>query len=383
MIDIKTMTVLIVDDMMTMCQSITKMMRVIGYGKKFHHANDGLEALRVLKREPIDLMMLDYNMPGMKGGEVLSQIRESRELRDLPVIMITAEAFRDYVAEAAESTVDAYILKPLTIRLLEEKIGYVVENANNPPPMVAHLKKALEFEDAGDLDAAIQEVRLANEADPKSSRPIRDLGYYYYKKNDLKNAEKYLLKASEMNYLDVFAFHYLGEVYLERNDIEKAQHYFEKAMQISPRHLSRGIHFGKTLVQRNMITKAMEVFDNALQLSGSTVELTEEIADFCHENGALEYAAKLLESIIRENPNRKDLFYKLGKTLEGLGNTKKAITYLHRAEGYDLENLDIKISLAKCYLTFGKPIFAENTLKRALELDPDHEEARELLRSCV
>jgi len=383
MIDVKTMTVLIVDDMMSMCQSITKMMRVIGYGKKFHHANDGIEALRILKREPIDLLMLDYNMPGMKGGEVLSQIRESRELRDLPVIMITAEAFRDYVAEAAESTVDAYILKPLTIRLLEEKIGYVIENANNPPPMVAHLKKALEFEDAGDFDAAIQEVKLAKEANPKSSRPIRDLGYYYYKKNDLKKAEKWLLKASEMNYLDVFAFHYLGEVYLERNDIEKAQHYFEKAMQISPRHLSRGINFGKTLVQRDMLTNAIEVFDNALQLSGSTLELTEEIADFCHENGAFEYAGKLLGSIIREHPNRKDLFYKLGKTLESLGNTKKAITYLHRAEGYDLENLDIKISLAKCYLAFGKPIFAEKTLKRALKIDPDHKEAKKLLTSCV
>jgi len=299
------------------------------------------------------------------------------------VIMITAEAFRDYVAEAAESTVDAYILKPLTIRLLEEKIGYVIENANNPPPMVSHLKKALEFEDAGDFDAAIEEVKLAKEADPKSSRPIRDLGYYYYKKNDLKRAEKWLLKAAEMNYLDVFAFHYLGEVYLERDDIEKAQQYFEKAMQISPRHLSRGIHFGKTLVKRNMLTKAMEVFDNALQLSGSTVEIMEEIADFCHENGAHEYAAKLLGSIIRENPNRKDLFYKLGKALESLGNTKKAITYLHRAEGYDLENLDIKISLAKCYLNFGKPIFAEKTLNRALEIDPDHKEARKLLASCV
>ena len=218
---------------------------------------------------------------------------------------------------------------------------------------------------------------------PKSSRPIRDLGYYYYKKNDLKEAERWLLKAAGMNYLDVFAFHHLGEVYLKLDDIEKAQQYFGKAMAISPRHLSRGIHFGKTLVQRKMMDKATEVFDNALQLAGSTSALREEIAEFCIENGAFEYAAKLLEAIIKEDPNRKDLFFKLGETLENMGNTKKAITYLHRAEGYDLENLDVKISLAKSYLNLGKPIFAEKTIKRVLQIDPNHEEARELLKACA
>lgn len=48
--------------------------------------------------------------------------------------MLTAEAYQDYVAEAAESGIDAYILKPLTIKILKEKISIVVEKANNPPP---------------------------------------------------------------------------------------------------------------------------------------------------------------------------------------------------------------------------------------------------------
>ena len=383
MIDIHKMTVLIADDMIAMCRSIHTMLRVIGYGKTFFFAHNGQDALSILNRESVDILLLDYNMPGMSGGEVISHIREDRNLRDIPVIMVTAQAYQDYVAEAAESVIDAYILKPLTIKVLDEKISLVVEKANNPPPMVEHLKKAMNLDDEGDIDAAIEEAKLAMEAEPGSSRPIRDLGYYCYKNNDLKEAEKWLLKAAEMNYMDVFAFHYLGELYLKLNNIEKAQHYFEKAMRISPRHLSRGINFGKTLVQIKMISRAIAVFDQALELSGSTMELREEIAYFCIEAGASEYAAKLLESIIKERPKRADLLFKLGKALENLGNIKKAITYLVRADGMDKKNIDIKLHLAKDYLSLDKPIFAEKALKKALKINPNNLIAKELLRQCV
>ncbi|GAG21572.1 unnamed protein product, partial [marine sediment metagenome] len=124
-------------------------------------------------------------------------------------------------------------------------------------------------------------------------------------------------------------------------------------------------------------------FDEALKLSKSTIELKEEIADFCIEEGANEYAAKLLESILKEKPNRTDLFFKLGKALENSGNIKKAVTYLVRASGVDKDNIEIKIHLGKDYLTLGKPIFAEKVLKKALKINPNHKEAKKLLRKCV
>jgi len=384
MIDIDEMTVLIVDDVLLTCKLIRKLMMNIGYGRNFLFAHDGKEALDILQKEPVDLVLLDYNMPaGMSGVETLSHIREDRDLRDLPVIMVSAEAYKDYVAAAGESDIDAYILKPINITLLEEKISIVVEKANNPPPMVYHLKKAKGSEEEGDIDAAIKEAELAMEANPNSSRPIRELGYYYFKKDNLKEAERWLLKAAEMNYMDVFAFHYLGELYLKLNDIENAHRYFEKAMKISPRHLTRGIHFAKTLVERKMITKAVHIFDEVLKLSGSTLELREEIADFCIDEGASEYAAKLLESIIKEKPDRTDLFFKLGKALENLGDIEKAITYLIKAGKIDKENAGINIHLAKDYLTLGKPIYAEKAIKEILKINPSHKVARELLKQCV
>jgi DNA-binding NarL/FixJ family response regulator len=54
-------------------------------------------------------------MPGMSGARILRHIREDRNLRDIPVIMVTAEAYRDYVTTAGESTIDAYILKLISV----------------------------------------------------------------------------------------------------------------------------------------------------------------------------------------------------------------------------------------------------------------------------
>ncbi|MBW1765432.1 MAG: response regulator [Deltaproteobacteria bacterium] len=383
MIEIEEMTVMIADDAVPMCKSIHNMMKVIRYGKDFLFANNGKEVLGILQKKHVDILLLDYNMPEMNGGETLSHIRADRKLRDLPVIMVTAEAYKDFVAEVGESEVDAYILKPITIKLLQDKISFVVEKANNPPPMIYHLKRARDFEEKGDIDAAISEAELAMEANPEVTRPIRELGYFYFKKNDLKEAEKWLLKAAVMNYLDVFAFHYLGEIYLKLNKIEKASHYFEKAMKISPRHISRGINFGKTLVQMKMSAKAIQVFNKTLELSGSTIELREEIADFCMEEGVDEYAVKLLESIVKELPDRSDLFFKLGKIMEKLGDINKAVAYLVNAAGIDKENVDIKISLAKNYLTLGKPILAEKPLKDIIKISPKNELAQELLRQCA
>ncbi|NQT68451.1 MAG: tetratricopeptide repeat protein [Desulfobacteraceae bacterium] len=383
MIDLNEMTVLIVEDIISMCKSIHRMMKTIGYGDQFFYAHNGKEALRILRKEPIELVLMDYNMPEMQGGETLSIIRNDRILRDVPVIMITGQAYQDYVAEAAESYVDALILKPLTIKILGNKVVDVVAKANNPPPIVAHLKRARDFEEEGDLDAAIQEALLAMELDPDSSRAIRELGYFYLKKEDLEEAEKWLLQAARMNHLDVIAFHNLGELYLKQDKIDDAHHYFEKAMEISPRHLDRGINFGKTLVQREMTPRAIKVFTQAFKFSKTPLVLQEKVADFCCDNGAGEYAASLFKELISQLPQRTDLLFKLGKTWESLGDVKKALPYLIEAEKNDDANPEVKLHLARDYITIGKPIWAEGALKRLLKIDPDHKEAQELLQSCV
>ncbi|MGD8389333.1 MAG: response regulator [Desulfobacteraceae bacterium] len=383
MIELHAMTVLIVDDSMSMCQSVSGMMKVVGLGKRFLYANNGKEALDILSREPVDLMLLDYNMPVMTGAEVLAQIRMDRKLRDLPVIMVTAEAYQEYVAEVGESEIDAYILKPLTVKVLQDKISLVVDKANHPPPMIRHLKTARELEDAGDLEGAIREAQLAVRENPKATRPIRELGYFYFRQGAMEAAEKFLLKAAERNRLDVFAFHYLGELYLQKNDIDKASLYLEKAMRISPRQLDRGIRFGKVLVRKGMLERAEKVFSRVFELPSATPELREEVADFCLDNGATDYAVSLLEALAEEFPKRMSLLFKLGRILTEKSEYVRATTFLNQAAQLDEMNIQVRLELARVYLAMKKPLLAEKPLIQILEVDRGHEEARELLKACT
>ncbi|MBW1699340.1 MAG: tetratricopeptide repeat protein [Deltaproteobacteria bacterium] len=383
MIDLRKMSVLIVDDIENMCKSIRGMLKVLNYGSRFRFATNGIDAWSLLQKEPLDLAIVDWNMPSMTGVELLSRIRENKNLRDMPVVMVTAESNREIVAEAAESDIDAYILKPLTVKSLGDKISSVVEKANNPPPMFYHLKRARDLEEAGEIDAAINEVKKAMEADPESSKPIRELGKMYLKNNNLEEAERWLNKAAKMNELDVIAFHNLGELYLKRNDINKAARFYDKAMTISPRHVSRGINFGKVLVKKGEVQKALRIFDKAINLTDNSLSVQEEVADFCLENGMDEYAAQLMEFILQQTPNRHDIMYKLGIANENLGQPRKALSYFIGAGKKDRNNLEIQVRIAKNYIDSGQVLRAEKVIKSILDVDPDNQDAKDLLRRCL
>ena len=383
MIELNKMNVLVVDDMLNMCKSIRGMLKVLNYGREFFFATNGQEAYDVLKNNTIDLVITDWNMPVMSGVELLNKIREDRELRDMPVVMVTAESNASIVAEAAESHIDAYLLKPLTVKSLGDRIQKVIENANHPPPMVFHLKKARDYEEDGRLDKAIEEARRAMIAEPKSTWPLRELGYYYFKKNDLETAEKYLLSAATKNEVDVFAFHRLGDLYLRKNNIEKAEFYFEKAMNISPRHVGRGVEFGKILLKRGMTKRAAVVFDKALEYTDEPDNLKESLIDDCINYRNYEYAIKLINTLLIKQPERLDLKLKMADIYDKKGDDQSAIKYLLEIEQLDNKNVQIKIRIAKKYLKTDQPIRADQILQAALEIDPKNPEARELLRQTV
>jgi len=383
MLDIREMTVLVADDMQNMFNSIRSIMRLLKFGRRFFYAPNGEEALKILDKEEIDLAILDNNMPGMQGVEVLQIIREDKRWRDMPIIMITADATREFVTNAAESEIDAYLLKPITVELMREKIPSVIERANNPSPMMLHLRTASVMEEEGDLGGAIKQAKRAIAENPQSSRPLREVGKYLLESGNFDQAEQYLLKAVKMNKIDVIAFHHLGDLYLKRNDVENALNYFEKAIKISPRHYERGLNLGKILIQKKMEDKAIPIFTTVFEIAKNPDKLKEEIALFCIEEEVYGFAAKLLKGIVGIDKERAGIRVKLGKVLEKLGDTEEALVYFNEAEQLDYRNLEVKLHLARIYLQQGMMLRAERPLKEILKVSPNHKEARELLRQCI
>ncbi len=117
----KNMTVLVVDDFSTMRRINKNILKELGF-KNILEADDGTTALEVLKSNKVDLIISDWNMPKMTGLEFLKKVRASEEYKDIPFLMVTAEAQKENIIEAVKAKVSNYIVKPFTAQVLSEKI---------------------------------------------------------------------------------------------------------------------------------------------------------------------------------------------------------------------------------------------------------------------
>ncbi len=120
------MKILIVDDFSTMRRIVKNLLRDLGFNNTVE-ADDGLTALPILKKGGIDFVVTDWNMPGMQGIDLLKNIRADDAFKHLPVLMITAEAKREQIVEAAQAGVNGYIVKPFTAATLKEKLDKIFE----------------------------------------------------------------------------------------------------------------------------------------------------------------------------------------------------------------------------------------------------------------
>ncbi|OSN59065.1 Chemotaxis protein CheY [Pseudomonas syringae pv. actinidiae] len=120
------MKILIVDDFSTMRRIIKNLLRDLGFTNT-SEADDGLTALPMLQSGAFDFLVTDWNMPGMTGIDLLRQVRADDRLKSLPVLMVTAEAKREQIIEAAQAGVNGYVVKPFTAQALKEKIEKIFE----------------------------------------------------------------------------------------------------------------------------------------------------------------------------------------------------------------------------------------------------------------
>ena len=122
------MKILVVDDFSAMRKIIRNLLRDLGFTNT-HEADDGSSALPMLQGGGFDLLITDWNMPGMQGIDLLKAVRADEALSTLPVLMVTAESKRDQIVEAAQAGVNGYVVKPFTAGTLEEKIRLIFERA--------------------------------------------------------------------------------------------------------------------------------------------------------------------------------------------------------------------------------------------------------------
>jgi len=121
----KDLKFLVVDDFSTMRRIIKNLLHDLGY-PNVSEADDGKTALPMLQQGGFDFLITDWNMPGMPGLDLIKAVRSDAKLANMPVLMLTAEAKREQIIEAAQAGVNGYVIKPFTAETLKEKLDKIL-----------------------------------------------------------------------------------------------------------------------------------------------------------------------------------------------------------------------------------------------------------------
>ena len=121
------MKVLIVDDFATMRKIVRNVLKQIGF-TNMAEADNGKNALKILKKENIDLILCDWNMPEMPGIDLLKAIKSDDDLKNIPFVMVTAEAQKNNIIEAVKAGVNSYIVKPFSAETVNEKLNIIFKD---------------------------------------------------------------------------------------------------------------------------------------------------------------------------------------------------------------------------------------------------------------
>lgn len=131
------LSVLIVDDMRSMRSIVKRVLQEMGF-KNLYEAEDGSEALSVLRSQKIDLVISDVEMPKMDGIELLDEVDKDEELKGVPFIMLTAMNNREKILEILGHKVQDFVLKPINPQMLEQRVqAFLNDNPQEVPDLDA------------------------------------------------------------------------------------------------------------------------------------------------------------------------------------------------------------------------------------------------------
>jgi two-component system chemotaxis response regulator CheY len=113
--------ILVVDDVNTMRVQIRDLLKGFGF-RKVSVAGSGEEAKQILETDAFHLVLCDWHMTPTDGLELLKYVRAHPTYKSMPFIMVTAESTKERVIEAIKTGVDDYLVKPLTMMQIQNKV---------------------------------------------------------------------------------------------------------------------------------------------------------------------------------------------------------------------------------------------------------------------
>lgn len=274
------------------------------------------EAVAALERDRADLLLLDSTLADMNGLDFLRLLRGRKPLKGLPAIMITLENSRDYILDAIDAGCAGYILRPYSLKTLEQ---YLLA--------AKHLQGYLEIEDeqlregrellaAGDPDEAIvafeEIVGTRDEA-----RRYYDLGCGYLLENKYGKAILSFKKAVKLNELFAEAYKGLADAFKAKGDNSKFLEYMEHAAQ--------------TFAETDRLEEAKQAFIEILKHDKDVPNPFNTLGIRLRKEGDFEGALHAYMKAVALTPRDENVYFNIAKAYHLTARFEEAGEYVKKA----------------------------------------------------
>lgn len=374
---IKEKVILAVDDQVIIRKMMKNFLTGLGVSPlNIAEADDGDTALEIIEeiRGCVGVVLLDWSMPRLSGLEVLKKMKSEPGLRDIPVLMVTAETNEERITRAVEEGVDGYLIKPFTASDLEEKIL----NMFDPPFYAKSMEEAERLIEKGENAPAVSLLEDVLEQKPDSAGARLLLGRAHRNMGDDETAGRYYREAAEKNPHYLKALNALAQFLLEKDERDEALRALVQADRISPLMADRKITIGRTYLEKGDQEKARHAFEGAVALEP---EKMDKVADVCLEHGeadlATEYITRSVAARRKKTPKLSgedkagfiDMYNSAGISYRKKGEWRKAVAAYMAALDVDPANAVVHFNMGKAYAEGGKRREARRFFEKALALN--------------
>jgi len=315
-------------------KNVSTMLAKLGF-TNVDHADDGPSGWEIMnKRGNPGIVIAQWHMPEMNGMALLRLIRSDSQYSDTPVVLWTTEITRSDVIKAGESGVNAILVEPLSIDILDKKINRILEFDMTPSTKKAkaYLVKGHAYTKAGLFDLAINEYQSVL-AILESAEVYYNLGYIHTAKSEYDEAIAAFRKATQINHLFAKAYQAMAEVFVKMGNNSMAEKYLNMA--------------GEIFLERDMHEKAESIFNEIISL----------------------------------NPKTTNVYNSLGIIYRRQNRHADAVKVYQKAVKIDPKDENIHFNMGRAYLEMGETLLAKECFLIALKINPDFETASTMVKT--
>lgn len=371
---------LIVDDFSSFRSTMSSMLNKLGV-KNIEEASKAHEVLKWCKDRKFDLILCDYNLgPGKNGQHVLEELRFRKLIsHNTLFIMVTAEASKDMVLSAYDCEPDDYLMKPLNLHVLEQRISRLLQ-MRDALANVYQLLDQEEFEKAVDelnvlvnqhsrqtviaqklLGETLIRLKRYSEAETLYREVLENrrldwavlgLAKVHYAQGDKDSAKTELRDLIDESNLFLPAHDALSEILTDEQDLEALQATMERVVEVCPRSILRQRKLAEVAESNGDVVKTLQAANHAIKLGEHS----------CHQdnNDSLRFlnaAAKGLEhNIVVEN-------------MDLVEESKRCLSNLMASNRLPPDQeIQARLLMARVHALAGRPDEAKNVVKDCVSL---------------